>query len=78
MARRVIKALDIGTSATHMEWFYGPKGLKFSEIGCRPPGVRPVGRVLRGERVRHLSRVGDGDRARSHRPAALAPLRRAA
>ncbi|MDH3482501.1 MAG: ATPase, partial [Gammaproteobacteria bacterium] len=31
--------LDIGTSATHMEWFFGPKGLKFSEIGCRPPGV---------------------------------------
>ena len=23
-----------------MEWFSGPKGLKFSEIGCRPPGVR--------------------------------------
>jgi hypothetical protein len=22
-----------------MEWFSGPKGLKFSEIGCRPPGV---------------------------------------
>ena len=40
MGRRVIQALDIGTSATHMEWFYGPKGLKFSEIGCRPPGVR--------------------------------------
>jgi formate-dependent phosphoribosylglycinamide formyltransferase (GAR transformylase) len=39
LARRVISALDIGTSATHMEWFYGPKGLKFSEIGCRPPGV---------------------------------------
>ena len=39
LARRVIKALDIGTSATHMEWFFGPKGLKFSEIGCRPPGV---------------------------------------
>jgi hypothetical protein len=35
----VIRALDIGTSATHMEWFAGPKGLKFSEIGCRPPGV---------------------------------------
>ena len=31
--------LGIGTSATHMEWFFGPKGLKFSEIGCRPPGV---------------------------------------
>ena len=32
--------LGIETSATHMEWFFGPKGLKFSEIGCRPPGVR--------------------------------------
>jgi formate-dependent phosphoribosylglycinamide formyltransferase (GAR transformylase) len=39
MGRRVIQALGIGTSATHMEWFYGPKGLRFSEIGCRPPGV---------------------------------------
>jgi hypothetical protein len=37
--RRVIAALGIETSATHMEWFFGPKGLKFSEIGCRPPGV---------------------------------------
>ncbi len=40
MGRRVIAALGIGTSATHMEWFSGPKGLVFSEIGCRPPGVR--------------------------------------
>jgi len=40
MGRRVVSALGIETSATHMEWFYGPKGLKFSEIGCRPPGVR--------------------------------------
>jgi carbamoylphosphate synthase large subunit len=40
MGRKVLAALDIETSATHMEWFYGPKGLKFSEIGCRPPGVR--------------------------------------
>ncbi len=39
LTREVIGILDIGTSATHMEWFYGPKGLKFSEIGCRPPGV---------------------------------------
>lgn len=39
MGRAVIKALEISTSATHMEWFFGPKGLKFSEIGCRPPGV---------------------------------------
>jgi formate-dependent phosphoribosylglycinamide formyltransferase (GAR transformylase) len=40
MGRKVINALNITTSATHMEWFFGPKGLKFSEIGCRPPGVR--------------------------------------
>jgi carbamoylphosphate synthase large subunit len=39
LGRDVIRALGIGTSATHMEWFYGPKGLSFSEIGCRPPGV---------------------------------------
>ena len=39
MGRDVIRALGIGTSATHMEWFFGPKGLRFSEIGCRPPGV---------------------------------------
>jgi hypothetical protein len=40
MGQRVIEALGIETAATHMEWFYGPKGLTFSEIGCRPPGVR--------------------------------------
>jgi hypothetical protein len=39
MARDVIRILDIGTAATHMEWFAGSKGLRFSEIGCRPPGV---------------------------------------
>ncbi|MBT8424503.1 MAG: ATP-grasp domain-containing protein [Silicimonas sp.] len=39
MGRRVISALGITTAPTHMEWFFGPKGLKFSEIGCRPPGV---------------------------------------
>ena len=39
MGRRVSVALGIATSATHMEWFFGPKGLRFSEIGCRPPGV---------------------------------------
>jgi len=39
LGRKVIEALGIETSATHMEWFFGPKGLKFSEIGCRPPGV---------------------------------------
>ena len=39
LGARVIDALGIGSSATHMEWFFGPKGLRFSEIGCRPPGV---------------------------------------
>jgi hypothetical protein len=40
MGAKAVQALGIGTSATHMEWFFGDKGLKFSEIGCRPPGVR--------------------------------------
>ncbi len=39
LGRTVNEVLGIETSATHMEWFYGPKGLRFSEIGCRPPGV---------------------------------------
>ena len=39
LGQQVNDALGIGTSATHMEWFFGPKGLRFSEIGCRPPGV---------------------------------------
>jgi hypothetical protein len=39
MGKRVISLLGIETSATHMEWFFGPRGLKFSEIACRPPGV---------------------------------------
>ena len=40
VGKKVIAALGIGTSATHMEWFFGPKGLKVSEIGARPPGER--------------------------------------
>jgi formate-dependent phosphoribosylglycinamide formyltransferase (GAR transformylase) len=40
IGRRVIRALGIATGATHMEWFFGPKGLKVSEIGARPPGER--------------------------------------
>jgi hypothetical protein len=38
--RKVLTALNLQTAPTHMEWFYGPKGLFFSEIGARPPGVR--------------------------------------
>ena len=39
MSRRVVQVLGLDTSPTHMEWFFGPKGLKFSEIGARVPGV---------------------------------------
>lgn len=39
LGRKVIRELGVTTSATHMEWFFGPEGLKFSEIGARPPGV---------------------------------------
>ncbi len=36
--RKVITELGLSTTATHMEWFAGPNGLAFSEIGARPPG----------------------------------------
>jgi len=39
LGKAAISALGIGTSATHMEWFVGDKGLVFNEIGARPPGV---------------------------------------
>lgn len=39
LAARVVEVLGLDTSPTHMEWFFGPKGLKFSEIGARVPGV---------------------------------------
>ena len=39
MGGKVIQDLGIQTAPTHMEWFYGSKGLRFSEIGARPPGV---------------------------------------
>ncbi|MCA8950401.1 MAG: ATPase, partial [Planctomycetes bacterium] len=38
VGRRVVDALELRSAATHMEWFFGPKGLKFSEIGARPAG----------------------------------------
>ncbi len=38
--RKVTKALGLCRAATHMEWFFGPKGLKFSEIGARPAGEK--------------------------------------
>ncbi|MCA8964101.1 MAG: ATPase [Planctomycetes bacterium] len=40
MNRRVVQALQLTCAATHMEWFFGPKGLKFSEIGARPAGEK--------------------------------------
>jgi len=40
MGQKAITALGVWTSATHMEWFFGPKGLKFSEIGARPAGEK--------------------------------------
>jgi biotin carboxylase len=40
VGRKVIDALGIRNAATHMEWFFGPKGLKFSEIGARPAGEK--------------------------------------
>ena len=74
---RVNEALGIGTSATHMEWFFGPKGLRFSEIGCRPPGVGCMGSVFGWQRPGPVSRMGERHRARSYRrPPVPKPRRR--
>jgi carbamoylphosphate synthase large subunit len=40
MGRKVNRLLGVDTSATHLEWFFGPEGHRFSEIACRPPRVR--------------------------------------
>ncbi|MFK7742060.1 MAG: acetyl-CoA carboxylase biotin carboxylase subunit family protein [Planctomycetota bacterium] len=40
MNDRIVTALDLRNCATHMEWFFGPKGLKFGEIGARPAGEK--------------------------------------
>jgi ATP-grasp domain len=39
LGRNVIREMGLTTAPTHMEWFFGDKGLKFSEIAARPPGV---------------------------------------
>lgn len=38
LGRQVISALGLKFAATHQEFFMGPKGVIFSEIGARPPG----------------------------------------
>ena len=75
LGARVNAALGIGTSATHMEWFFGPKGLRFSEIGCRPARRRGLGPLLGGQRHRHLPGVGERGRARARRHPAVAAVR---
>lgn len=39
-AEKAVRALGLTDSATHLEWFFGRKGLKLSEIGARPAGER--------------------------------------
>jgi biotin carboxylase len=40
MGRNVIDLLGIRNTGTHMEWFFGPSGMKFSELGARPAGEK--------------------------------------
>ena len=40
MNQRIVAALKLHNCATHMEWFFGPKGMKFGEIGARPAGEK--------------------------------------
>lgn len=39
MARGVIDVLGLDTSATHMEWFDGPGGVRLAQVGAHPPDV---------------------------------------
>ena len=57
-----------------MEWFFGPKGLKFSEIGCRPPGVRAWDLYAVGNDIDLYREWAMADRAR---PAGAAARRAA-
>ena len=65
MGRRVNEALGIGTSATHMEWFFGPQGPAVLRDRLPAGRGRRLGPVRRRQRHRHLHRVGPADRARS-------------
>jgi biotin carboxylase len=43
LGRNVLRALNMGTGFTHMEWFLTPKGeAVFGEIACRPGGAHIV------------------------------------
>ena len=43
LGRGVLKALNMGTGFTHMEWYLTDKGeVVFGEIGCRPGGAHLV------------------------------------
>lgn len=73
MNRKVVEALGLRGAAAHMEWFFGPKGLKFSEIGARPAGekiwdMHGVGNEFDVYREWALAILG--------RPAAQQPTRR--
>ena len=58
MGARVIEALGIATSATHMEWFYGPEGSALLRDRLPAAGRRRLGPLLRRQRRRRLPRVG--------------------
>ena len=70
LGARVNEALGIGTSATHMEWFFGPEGPAVLRDRLPAAGRRRVGPLLGGQRHRPLPRVGERDRARPRRRAA--------
>ena len=76
MGARVIEALGIGTSATHMEWFARTQGAAFLRDRLPPTGRRRLGPLLGGQRHRCLPGVGPGDRARLGRGSAVAGVLR--
>lgn len=40
LGRKVVAALELDTTAMHMQWFFGPDGLRLCDISCCPPPDR--------------------------------------
>ena len=80
MGARVIKALGIGTSATHMEWFAGPKGLRSPRSAAAhrasAPGTstrRPTTPMSTGSGPRRSCTARSRVRCRGRTPPASSP-----
>ena len=64
------------TTATHMEWFFGPRGLSFSEIGARPPGCNHWDLYCAANEFDLYTEWARGPRVGRHPPRAVTSVQR--